>query len=209
MSEAEDSRLYGLMEIAEGQQAAVQTALEGLAAERAGLRREREALARQVQAVEGGARAAVRAAVVDSLAGAATEGAAAVQAATRPLLDRVAGVTAEAGQAEAALRGVVLWASWRLLGWVVAVGAATVVLGWLMSSGVLWWNTSAIGAAQERKAELQAEVAELQANRDAWVKAGLMAKLERCGPKARPCIRVDESAGGFGERGDFRVILGY
>jgi cell division protein FtsB len=209
MSEAEDSRLYGLMEIAEGQQAAVQAALEGLAAERAALRREREALARQVQAVEGGARAAVRAAVAESLAGAATEGVAAVQEATRPLLDRVAGVTAEAGQAEAALRGVVLWASWRLLGWIAAVGAMTVLLGWLMSSGVLWWNTSAIGAAQERKAELQAEVAELQANRDALVKAGVMSKLERCNPGYRPCIRVDESAGGFGDRGDFRVILGY
>ncbi len=53
MSEADDGRLYGLMEIAEGQQAAVQAALEGLTAERAALRREREALARQVQAVEG------------------------------------------------------------------------------------------------------------------------------------------------------------
>ncbi len=143
------------------------------------------------------------------MAGAATEGVAAVQAATWPLLDRVAGVTAEAGQAEAALRGMVLWASWRLLGWVVALGAATVLLGWLMSSGVLWWNTLATGAAQGRKAELQAEVAELQANRDALVKAGLLGKLERCGPKARPCIRVGERAGGFGDQGDFRVIQGY
>jgi len=209
MSEAEDSRLYGLMEIAEGQQAAVQAALEGLAAERAALRREREALARPVQAVEGSARAAVRAAVADSLAGAATEGVAAVQAATWPLLDRVAGVTAEAGQAEAALRSVVLWASWRLLGWIAAMGAMTVLLGWLMSSGMLWWNTSAIGAVQERKAELQAEVVELKANRDALVKAGMLGKLERRGPKARPCIRVDESVGGFGNRDDFRVILGY
>jgi len=33
-------------------------------------------------------------------------------------------------------------------------------------------------------------VAKLQANRDALVKAGMIAKLERCGPKARPCIRV-------------------
>lgn len=210
MSEAEDSRLYGLMEIAEGQQAAVQAALEGLAAERAALRREREALARPVQAVEGSARAAVRAAVAaDSLAEAATEGVAAVQAATWPLLDRVAGVTAEAGQAEAALRSVVLWASWRLLGWIAAMGAMTVLLGWLMSSGILWWNTSAIGAVQERKAELQAEVVELKANRDALVKAGMLGKLERRGPKARPCIRVDESVGGFGNRDDFRVILGY
>ncbi len=211
MSEADDGRLYGLMEIAEGQQAAVQAALEGLAAERAALAREREALARQVQAVEGGARAAVRAAVADSLAGAATEGVAAVQAATRPLLDRVAGVTAEAGRAEAALRGVVLWASWRLLGWIVAVGAATVLLGWLMSSGVLWWNTSAIGAAQERKAELQAEVAEMQANYNSWVKTGVLEKVIRCNPGNRPCIRVNEAAGPFESQGhnDYRVIQGY
>ncbi len=209
MSEAEDGRLYGLMEVAEGQQAAVQAALEGLAAERAALRREREALARQVQAVEGGARAAVRAAVAEGLAEAATEGVAAVQAATGPLLSRLDSVAKGTGQAEAALRRVVLWASWRLLGWVVGLGAVMVLFGWLVSSGVLWWNTAAIGAAQERKAELQAEMAELQANRDALVKAGMIAKLERCGPKARPCIRVDESAGGFGERSDFRVILGY
>jgi hypothetical protein len=38
MSEAED-RLYGLMEIADRQQAAVQTALDGLAAERCRWRR--------------------------------------------------------------------------------------------------------------------------------------------------------------------------
>ncbi len=194
--------LYGLVEIADRQQAAVQAALEGLAAERA-------ALARQVQALQSGVQGAARAAVAEGLAGAATEGVAAVQAATGPLLSRLDSVAVQAGQADAALRGVVLWASWRLLGWVVAVGAATVLLGWLMSSGVLWWNTSAIGAAQEHKAELQAEVAELQANRDALVKAGMMAKLERCNPGYRPCIRVNESAGAFGDRSDFRVILGY
>jgi hypothetical protein len=197
--------------IVERQQAAAQAALEGLAAERAALRQERDALARQVQALQAGVQGAVRAAVVDSLAAAATEGTAAVQAATRPLLDRVAGVAAEAGQAEAALRRVVLWASWRLLGWVMALGTAVVVFGWLTSSGVLWWNTAAISAAQERKAALQTEVAEMQANRDGWVKAGMLAKLDRCGPKSRPCVRVDESAGAFGDQGhsDYRVIQGY
>ncbi len=34
------------------------------------------------------------------------------------------------------------------------VAAAMVLFGWLVSSGVLWWNTAAIGAAQTRKAEL-------------------------------------------------------
>jgi len=77
------------------------------------------------------------------------------------------------------------------------------------SCPALWWNTAAIGAAQVRKVELQAEVAEMQTNRDGWMKAGMMAKLDRCGPKARPCIRVDESAGAFGDRSDYRVIQGY
>ena len=208
MSETED-RLYGLMEIAERQQAAVQAALDGLAAERAALGREREALARGVRDLQLGTQEAVRSAVTDSLAGAATEGVAAVQAATKPLLGRLAGVTAEAGQAEAALRQVVLWASWRLLGWVMAGVAGLVLLGWLASTLVLWWDNGTIAAAQVEKAQLQQEVAGLQATQDAWVKAGMLGRLERCGPKARPCIRVDEGAGPFGERSDYRVIQGY
>jgi len=42
-----------------------------------------------------------------------------------------------------------------------------------------------------------------------WMKAGMLARLERCGPKLRPCIRVDEGAGPFGDRSDYRVIQGY
>ncbi len=206
---AAEDRLYGLMEIAERQQAAVQAALDGLAAERAALGREREALARGVRNLQLGTQGAVRSAVTDSLASAATDGMAAVQAATKPLLGRLAGVTAEAGQAEAALRQVVLWASWRLLGWVMAGVAGLVLLGWLASTLVLWWDTGTIAAAQAQKAQLQAEVAEMQANHDGWVKAGMLGKLEHCNPGFRPCIRVNESAGAFGDRSDYRVILGY
>ena len=210
MSETED-RLYGLMEIAERQQAAVQAALDGLAAERAALGREREALARGVRDLQLGTQGAVRSAVTDSLAGAATEGVAAVEAATKPLLGRLAGVTAEAGQAEAALRQVVLWASWRLLGWVMAGVAGLVLLGWLASTLVLWWDTGTIAAAQVEKAQLQAQVAELQANYDGWVKAGMLEKVTRCNPGNRPCVRVNEGAGPFESQGhnDYRVIQGY
>jgi len=207
--QVDEDRLYGLMEVAERQQAAVQVALEGLAAERVALAREREALARGVRDVQIGAQGAVRSAVADSLAGAATEGVAAVQAATGPLLSQLAGMTEQASQADTALRGVVAWASWRLLGWVMAAVAGLVLLGWLASTLVLWWDTGTIAEAQLRKAQLQVEVAEMQANRDEWAKAGLLAKLERCGPKARPCVRVNEGAGAFGTASDYRVLLGY
>ena len=208
-AEPAEDRLYGLMEVAERHQAAVQAALDGLAAERAALAREREALARGVAGLQSGTQGAVRAAGADSLAGAAVEGVAAVRAATGPLLARLDGVAERAGQADAALRGVVAWASWRLLGWIVAMGAAAVVLGWLMSSGVLWWDTGAIQAARAEKARLQAEVTEMQANRDDWAKAGFLSKLARCNPGNRPCVRVNEGAGAFGTASDYRVLLGY
>ena len=207
----DEDRLYGLIEVAERQQAAAQATLDGVAAERAALAREREALARGVAGLQAGTQEAVRAAVAESLAGAATEGVAAVRAATGPPLSRLDGVAEQAREADAALRGVVAWASWRLLGWLVAVGAAMVVLGWLMNSGVLWWDTSAIAAARAEKAQLQAEVAEMRANRDEWVKAGMLAKLARCNPGNRPCVRINEGAGAFqgGGNADYRVLLGY
>jgi hypothetical protein len=143
------------------------------------------------------------------MSGAAETGAAAMEKATAPLLRELAGMSSQAGQAEAALRRVVRWASWRLLGRGVAGIAALALLWWLASSAVLWWDAGAIGAAQARKAQLEAEIADLRVNHDAWVKAGMLGKIERCGPHARPCIRVDEGAGAFGDQGDYRVILGY
>ena len=208
--EVED-RLYGLLEVAERQQAAAQAALEGMAAERAALKRERDALAAEAKALGLSLRTEVRSAVADGLAAAATEGVQAVETATAPLLGRLEGVAATAGRAEAALRRVVLWASWRLLGWIAAVGATTALVGWLTSSGVLWWDAGAVADARARKAQLQADVAELQASYDGWVKLGVQQKVIRCGPKLRPCIRVDENAGQFGSegQGSYRVIWGH
>ena len=207
MSEAEE-RLYGLMEVVERQQAAVQVALEGLAVERLALQHERKALGFEVKAIGESAAAAVRSEVRYSLAGAAATTAGALEVSTRPLLEKLNGVAAGAEQAQAALRRVVLWASWRLLGWVVGAVAGLVLLGWLASAAVLWWDTGAIEAAQLEKMRLQSEVAELKANREGWVKAGVLAKINTCGPKAWPCVRIDESAGNFVANGhnDYWVI---
>ncbi|MCF3948605.1 hypothetical protein [Acidiphilium iwatense] len=201
MSEAED-RLYGLMEIAERQQAAVQVALDGLTAERAALERERRELARGVAALAQDTREAVHSAVAESLAGAASKGVEAVGKATEPLLDKLADVTAGAGEAEVALQRVVQWASWRLLGWIMALIAALVLFGWLSSTALVWWDSGRINTLQD-------QIATLQANHRAWVKAGMLGALSTCGPHARPCVRVDESAGAFGKHADYRVIRGY
>jgi len=201
MSDAED-RLYGLMEIAERQQAAVQAALDGLGAERAALTRERQVLARDVASLEERMRQAVQSAVAESLAGAADQGVKAVRVATRPLLNELSGVTAGAVRAEAALRQVVSWASWRLLGWIMALIVALVLFGWLSSTALVWWDTGTIS-------NLQDEITQLQANHAAWVKEGMLGKLNYCVPGNRPCIQVDESAGAFGDNGDYRIIKGY
>ena len=209
MSEAAEERLYGLIEIAERQQAAVQTALEGLAAERAALRAERERLGQDVHGLNRSVRTAVQGAVAESMFGAAETGASALKAATGPLLGRLEQVGTTADQAEASLRRVVLWASWRLLGWGVAGIAALALLGWLASSALLWWDAGAIGQAQEQKGELEAQIAELQASHDEWVKAGMLGKITRCGERNRLCIAVNEGAGAFGEHSEYRVIQGY
>lgn len=201
MSEAED-RLYGLMEIAERQQAVVQAALDGLTAERAALERERRELAREVAALVQGTRKAVHSAVSESLAGAASKGVEAVGKATEPLLDKLADVTAGAGEAEAALQRVVQWASWRLLGWIMALIAALVLFGWLSSTALVWWDSGRINTLQD-------QIATLQANHRAWVKRGMLGALSVCGPDRRPCVRVNESAGAFGKHADYRVIRGY
>ncbi|HQT90041.1 MAG TPA: hypothetical protein PK677_16125 [Acidiphilium sp.] len=201
MSEAED-RLYGLMEIAERQQTAVQTALDGLIAERDALKRERLALAGQVGELAKGMKLVVHSAVSESLAGAASEGTEAVGEATEPLLGKLADVTKSAGDADVALRRVVQWASWRLLGWIVALIAALVLLGWLSSTALMWWDTGRIN-------RLQDQIATLQANHRIWVKAGMLGALSTCGPDSRPCVKVDESAGAFGKHADYRVIRGY
>lgn len=206
MSEVAEERLFGLVEIAERQQSVAQMALEGMAAERIALGEERQEWMDAVGPLGEEVREAVLEAVSESMAGAAEAGSEAVRAATEPLLDMLMKVSEEARQAEAALNGIVRWTSWRLLGRGLATVAGLALIWWLGVGAMLWWDSSAIGSAQMEKAKLEAEVAELKANRDAWVQAGMLGKMEQCGPKNRPCIPVDENAGAFGRQGDYRIV---
>ena len=186
-----EEQLFGLMEIAERQQSAVQAALDGLVAERVTLR------------------LVVQQAVEDGLNRSANLGAKTVQASAVPLLGRLEKLASRAGEVEASLHRVVQWTSWQMLGKGLAAFAALTLLGWFAASTVLWWDVNAIGSLQARKAALEMQIATMQANRAEWQKAGMLGKIEHCGPDGRPCIRVDERPGGFGEVGDYRVIAGY
>jgi len=106
MTEAADEKLYGLIEIAERQQATAQTVLDGLATERTALGQDREELRNEINLLNQDIRSAVLEAVSESMARAAEASIAAVKETTEPLLSMVTGVSAQATQAEAALRTV-------------------------------------------------------------------------------------------------------
>jgi hypothetical protein len=206
---AVEERLYALMEVVTQQQESVQRALDGLAAERAALERERQALARNVEAMRQGAQSAVRLAVRDSLAEATATIAGQAETALAPTLGKLSGVLTTAQQAEGVLKQLIDWASWRLLSQIVAGIAVLGSFTWVAGMLILRWDAGAIGQAQEDKVRLQADVAELKANYDDWEKTGALDKIIRCSPGNRPCVRVDESAGRFGDNGDIRILNGY
>ena len=70
--------------------------------------------------------------------------------------------------------------------WVVAVVAALMLLTWLATTVAVWWDTRTITATRLEKAELQASVADLKANQESLIKAGMLAKLQYCAPDHRP-----------------------
>jgi hypothetical protein len=206
MTELIEERLYGLIEIAERQQNVVQTALEGMEQERNALREELQRFGENLGTLEEDVRQMASNAILESREGVEQAGASMALEAVEALQNILDDVTAHAEQVAATLRAVTQWLRWRFL-WLGLAGAAgLVILWWLASATVAWWDIAAIGRAQAQKITLQAEVAMLEANRDAWVAAGLQGKLRRCGPKNRPCVRVDEVAGPFGNDGDYRLI---
>ncbi len=107
------------------------------------------------------------------------------------------------------MRRVVLWASWRLLGWGVAGIAFPALLEWLASSAVLWWRLAQSARRRSRRPSSRRRSRSLGAAHEAWIKAGMLGKIEHCRAQNRRCIRVNGNAGPFGEQSDYRVIQGY
>ena len=212
MSEME-RRLYDVVIMAETSQAAAQAAVDGLAAETAALRRERTALALQVTELQQQLTAAVAGAVRETLAGAAAQVVAEVQEQISALEYNVGVMTNSVADAEFALERIITWASWRFLGLVAMILLVLGGGGWVASVGVQWWDEQAIASAQAEKDKLQQDVANLKADKETWVQAGMLDKITRCGPDNRPCVAVNEDAGAYhytdGGPSNLMILQGY
>ena len=206
MSDDIDEKHYGLIEFAEQQQATAQMILEQLAEERAALAQERRNWTTDMEALRADLNATVLEAVSSNMAGVAATAAQTINGLGQPVADQMTRVAASAARADQAFRNMIGWASTRVLLWGLGALAGLVLLGWLASGIVLWWDTQAIATAHVAKQQLQVEVEDLRANRNAWVRAGMLSKLQQCGSKRQPCVAVDESAGAFGEQSDYRLL---
>lgn len=227
VSEQTMDEVFALMRAAKDQQQAVDKALQGLAIERAAIAADRAALSKAagaltetaaqvtkaaadtVPALQKAAGAAVDGAVKASLAGAADVAASALNTAARPVVKQLTGAAGAVSEAESRLQEAVASFGWKWAalagGAAVAVLAAVLVAAWAMVA----WQRSEVAELEQQRAALAADVAQLQANAEAWAKTAPRAKLDRCGDQARLCVRIDTQAGAFGKNGDLAVIKGY
>lgn len=213
MSDTAMDELFGMMKIAKTQQEAVQTAIDGLAVERAALAKERAALAaalaQQTEAVKSAAGSvfdvadsirqaasdaipairraageAVGASVRQSLAGASD----ALGEASRPVVMQLSGVVKAASEAEASLKNAGQWFAWK---W-VAVAAGGLVGVCLVAYAALAYQLHQVSSLRREKAALQASVEELE-------KRGGRIVMTTCG--GRLCIEASGDQGGGGKSG--------
>ena len=213
-------QIFSLMAAAEDQQKAIGAALEALAAERAALAQAaacvagvandvRKAAAEAVPSLQKAAGEAVGASVRQSLAGVSETAVVALEQASRPIIGRLSGVIQSLGEAEAQLSNAVSSFGWR---WAVVAGgaaagcvASVLIAAWLS----VWWQRHQVETLLEQKAQLKAEVAELQTNAQDWTKRAGRAKLDKCGEQSRLCVRIDKAAGTFGNDADYAILKGY
>ena len=81
-------------------------------------------------------------------------------------------------------------------------------LGYLMT----WWLRAEIDSLGQQKLMLAAEISQMEKTAQQLEGKGGKGEVTKCGARERLCVRVDEKAGGFGEKGEgkvYRVIWGY
>ncbi len=182
MTDETQLKIFGLIDLAERQQAELTAAIEALKAERGALRADLAATVRQTLS---------------------QSSATALETATAPILDRLASVATATAQADDTLRGAVAWFGWRWAAIAWASAGGLLLAAWLAIAAIA-------GFYRGQLEDLRAEVAEQEATFKSLTKAGGKAWLSTCaqsGKVGRLCIQIDKTAGEFSN--NFFVIRGY
>ncbi len=192
----QQQHLFSLMAVVQESQQAMESAVAGLAAERAALAQERAALAHDRQAVTHAAAQlasiqdsirksageAVGALVDQAVQGAAVAAARALGQATQPVVDGLSEAAQAARHAEGAIRQAGAWFAWK---WVALAGAGT--------AGVCLVTLMAVWGLRDQVQDLRLERDELQATVDVLERKGGRLVLNDCG--GRRCVEINPNQG--------------
>jgi peptidoglycan hydrolase CwlO-like protein len=213
------TQIYGLMAVAEEQQKAVATALDGLMQERVALEALRTDLISQsagmksprqetVSTIQSATEEIMRDAVTHSIAGVSDVVVGEFRANWEPFLADLSKSTASIREAARKVQSTTAWLAWRWLALLCCFLGCALLLAWLATTATIARQRSEIKTLQIERTELASEVLKLQEQADVWSKKGGRAKLEVCGTRQRLCVRVDKKVA-YGVDADHYVLSGY
>jgi len=215
-------QIFGLLKAAEDQQAAVNAALESLAAERQAFARERELFSqisdRQLeqtkealaglsglgQEIKQAANAAIPAiskaaseaaggAVKHSLAGASETAANALETATSPILSALTGVVRAGEGAADRLNTASAAFGWRWATVAGGIAAGAIVAVSLVAWGAVWWQRDELDSMKAERQAVAADLGRLQASVAELEKRGGRIVMNDCG--GRLCVEASPNQG--------------
>lgn len=138
-----------------------------------------------------GAHGAVAPAVVKAFEEASDAAAIALDRAAKPTLDKFAGFSRAAGEAEAKIRSAGKWVGWRAF----ALAAFSVGLVWIISWGGLLWERADYAKLVEQNRALNAEIETAKVNLAALHADGGKIKFRPGGCGGHVCIEASPNQG--------------
>ena len=203
-----ERRIFGLLEMAERQQALSGDLLQELTREKEALARERQeqhaAHERWRRDVRQSTQTEVRRGLEDMLA----SGTEAVQLTLSGLRSELNHLPLQTTRAVQALERLIHYATWGLF---LRIVAGFLGLGgglWLITSGILLWQQGRLVQLEDRKAVLSEELRHMEQREQDWKQAGMLQDMARCGSEQRWCVLTDPEAGSYGDHGEFRILQG-
>lgn len=166
-----EQNLFQLLTVVEEQQKAATKAITALGQEREKIAKEREEI-----------RATINSAVKAALASA---GEAALKDSAKAL-----------SLASSKVRTAAQWLSFQVVG----AALAGLLLVAFIGFGFMEWKQYEYQSLVEKTKRLEDELPVLEAQAAHWEEKAGRATLSRCGPKKKPCARVNPDAGTFGDK---------